>query len=125
MLRVVPSAAAATSSWSNRAAWTLWVIALLFIGVLILGGNRRSVTPAYQDAAQHWLNSVPLYDDSGRGFIYLPTAAVAYIPFAILPHAAGEFAWRVLTIGCYAWALWRACRLLKPNEGRELFLLAT
>jgi len=114
-----------TARSGNRWAWALWLIVLLVMCGLMLNGNRRSVTPAYHGAALRWLSSRPLYDDSGRGFLYLPTAAVAYVPFAVLPHTAGEIAWRLLAIGCYAWGLWRACRLIQQQDGRQLFLLAT
>jgi alpha-1,2-mannosyltransferase len=110
---------------ARRWAWTLWLIVFLVVSGIIITGNRKTVTPAYRGAAMKWLRSKPLYDDDGRGFLYLPAAALAFAPCAALPHELGEIAWRVLTIGSYAWALSRACRLLQQQTGRELFLVAT
>jgi alpha-1,2-mannosyltransferase len=109
----------------RRWAWTLWLVLLLIVGGIMGAGNRRSVTPTYREAAQHWWNGVPLYADTGRGFLYLPASALAFSPLAILPPTAGEILWRVMTIGSFAYAVSRLCRLLGRHTGRELFLLAT
>jgi len=111
--------------YDRRWAWTLWLILLLVVSGIVAAGNRRSVTPSYREAAQHWWNGVPLYADTGRGFLYLPASALAFSPLAILPHAVGEVLWRVMTIGSFAYAVSRLCRLLHRQTGHELFLLTT
>jgi hypothetical protein len=103
----------------------VWLVLLLVMSGLILAGNRRTVTGSYRDAALHWLRGRPIYNGKGGGFLYLPSAAVAYVPFAMLPTTLGEIAWRVLTIGSYAFAISRLAALLQRQTGRELFLVAT
>jgi hypothetical protein len=112
-------------SLSGRWAWTFWLIAFLAVSAIILAGNRRTVTPSYRIAALRWLEGEPLYGQSGRGFVYLPQAAILYVPFAVLPETAGEILWRLVTIGGYAWALSRLCNLVGRETGRDYFLLAT
>jgi len=114
-------AAAASRRW----AWILWAIAFLAVSGIIIAGNRRTVTPSYRIAALRWLAGEPLYGQSGRGFVYLPQAAILYVPFAVPPESAGEILWRVVTMGAYAWALSRLCALVGRETGREYFLLAT
>jgi hypothetical protein len=75
---------------SRRWAWTLWLIAFLAVSGIILAGNRRTVTPSYRSAALKWLQSEPIYGQNGRGFVYLPQAAILYVPFAVLPETASE-----------------------------------
>jgi hypothetical protein len=118
-------AAARASQRSVRWAWALWLVMLLVVSGLILAGNRKTVTGAYRDAALHWIGGQNVYTASGGGFLYLPAAALAYVPFAVLPAALGEIAWRVLTIGTYAWAVSRLATLLRRQTGREVFLIAT
>jgi alpha-1,2-mannosyltransferase len=110
---------------SRRWAWTLWLIAFLAVSGIILAGNRRTVTPSYRSAALKWLQSEPIYGQNGRGFVYLPQAAILYVPFAVLPETASEILWRAVTMGSYAWALSRMCALIRAQSGRELFWLAT
>ncbi len=113
------------SDRSRRWAWALWLIVLVIVSGLILGGNRKTVTAAYRGAAHKWFRGKPIYGDNGRGFLYLPAAALTFAPCAALPTPLGEIAWRILTIGTYAFGLSRACGLVQRHTGRELFLLAT
>ena len=117
--------APAKSDASARWAWCLWLVVLIVVSGLILAGNRKTVTAAYRGAAVKWFRGKPIYSDNGRGFLYLPAAALTFAPCAALPTPLGEIAWRIFTIGTYALGLARACSLLKRHTGGELFLLAT
>ena len=110
---------------TRRWAWSFWLIAFLAVSGIIIAGNRRTVTPSYRIAALRWLEGQPLYGQSGRGFVYLPQAAILYVPFAVFPEAVGEILWRVVTMGGYAWAVYRLCKLVGRETGKEYFLLAT
>ncbi len=94
--------------------------------------RKRSVVPEYYEAAQKWINGDDLYRDGKHGFLYMPIAAVLYVPFAVLPVALGEILWRVVGLGFYVTGLRRVCTLgacSMPRDrgvwGDKFFLLAT
>ena len=108
-----------------QSAWALWLGLLFVIASWIVIGNTHSVTPAYHEAAQHWMIGTDLYLQTGRGFLYLPQAALLYVPFSLLPIALGEICWRVLTIGLFSFGTWKFCRLFEREATSRLFLPAT
>jgi len=112
-------------SAAEQSAWSLWLGLLVVIAGWVLIRNNHSVTPAYREAAQHWLQGRDLYLDTGRGFLYLPQAALLYIPFSLVPSALGEIGWRILTIGVFVFGTWRLCRLFEQPSGTRLFLSVT
>lgn len=108
-----------------RNAWILWAFVLAVIAVVILGGNTKTVTPAYRQGATSWLQGTDLYLYEGEGFIYLPQAAAAFVPFALLPTAASEILWRCVTIGIFTAGLWRLAGLARREDGWQHFPLMT
>ena len=66
-------------------AWASWVALILIIDVLILVGSDHTVVPAYRDAALQWLAGKDIYNATGHGFLYLPSAAILFAPCAVLP----------------------------------------
>jgi hypothetical protein len=68
---------------------------------------------------------LPLYRDEGVGFLYLPQAAIFFVPFAALPPLMAELLWRCLTIGVYAWGLRRFSSLAEYSSPRPLFALTS
>jgi hypothetical protein len=83
-------------------AGLFWLAMIALASALILLGSTRSVTGAYRTAATAWTRGEPIYQTQGRGFVYLPQAAVLFTPITGFPDALGEILWRCLTIGCFA-----------------------
>lgn len=115
------SSASAESAVYRRAGWFVWLLLTMAITVAvtvsIINGQERSVTPAYRTAVEHWFAGQPLYNMHGHGFLYLPQAALAFAPWAILPHFVGELLWRWTIIGVLAASVARLNRLLQ-GDGR-------
>jgi hypothetical protein len=90
--------APARRRWNDpRLAWFAWAALFAVTAALVLAGSRRTVTGNYREAAFLWFLGKDLYANAvrtGHGFLYLPQAAILFAPFAWLPHAAGEIAWR-------------------------------
>ncbi len=89
------------------AAWIAWGVVFLAVAALVLAGNDHTVVPAYRKAAGDWFGGRAIYTSTGHGFLYFPAAALLFAPFAALPAAAGEIAWRALNVGCFAMGIRR------------------
>jgi hypothetical protein len=83
------------------------------------------VTPAYFFGAEQWIAGRPLYNPEGIGFLYLPQAAILFTPFAALPFDVAEIAWRVVSVGVYAWGVRRLVELAERCAGHSLFTVTT
>ena len=106
-------------------AWWPWGLLLGVVAAFILGGSVRSVTPLYFEAAEHWLQGDDLYIRGGRGFLYLPQAAILAIPFHMLPRVPAELLWRLMTIGVFAAGVHRLCRLASGRSGDDFFVVVS
>jgi hypothetical protein len=106
-------------------AWLCWGTLIVTVSVLILFGSDRTVVPTYRDAALQWFSGRDIYLSNGHGFLYLPSAAILFAPFAQLPNAASEIVWRVLTIGSFAVGVRRLSTLAGRGLGMDLFPLMT
>ena len=111
---------------------TTTVLWLIFIAVVCLivsqQGISRTVTLNYFDAANLWVHGKNLYDGSGHGFIYLPQAAVLFLPFAYLAQfsfALAEVAWRLVSLSLLAFAVWRLVNLVEQKFIARTFFIAT
>lgn len=94
----------------------IWSVLLVVVSVLMLGGEDRSVTAAYHQAARNWMAGETMYEMDGGGFLYLPQAAVLYIPFSQLPAPWGEILWRVCGVLLLAWGVRRVSEILAPGD---------
>ena len=117
--RISPSQAALWGAWAS------WVALILVIDVLILVGSDHSVVQAYRDAALQWFAGKDIYNATGHGFLYLPSAAILFAPCALLPVAAGEIVWRLLTIGSFAVGIRRLSTVAGRGLSVDLFPLLT
>ena len=106
-------------------AWLSWGALIVTIGVLILFGSDHTVVSAYRDAAVQWSAGRDVYNNTGHGFLYLPSAAILFAPFAALPYAASEIAWRVLTIGAFAVGVRQLSTCFGRGLSFDLFPLMT
>ena len=84
------------------------VFALTMVAILATAGSTVGYDyRAYVGAAQRALDGKPLYDmavDVAGGFaifLYPPMFALAFVPFALLPDAAGLWLWEGLAIASF------------------------
>jgi hypothetical protein len=109
-----------------RRAWIGWLVLFLATAAIIASGSSRTVVPAYREGAVSWMAGETIFKHPGvGGFVYLPQAAVLFLPLALLPAAAGEVVWRLFNIGVYALGILQFARLARGPSGRELFPLMT
>ncbi|MFZ5833551.1 MAG: glycosyltransferase family 87 protein [Planctomycetota bacterium] len=102
--------------------WLVWSGVLIGLTAFALSGDERTVTPCYREAAIFWLQSHDLYNGAGDGFLYLPQAAIAFVPFALLPTAISEALWRCLSWGLFSAGVWRLARLARRETGCPHFV---
>ena len=112
-------------AWADRAAWMAWAALFATISILILAGSDHSVVSTYRDATIQWFAGRNIYTDTGHGFLYLPAAAILFAPFAWLPPAACEIAWRLMVIGGFAIGVWRLGKLVEGGQSASTFALLT
>lgn len=111
---------------AERGAWIGWALMAVVSAVLIVSGSERSVVPAYREGAVYWMSGQTIFAHPGvGGFVYLPQAAVLFIPFALLPVMAGEVLWRFFNIWVFAYGIFQFAGLARGRTGRELFPLIT
>lgn len=114
-----------TQPRDERNARVVWCVFFVALSAYLLLGSRRSVTPHYHRAAQHWLQQAELYSHDGRGFLYLPQAAILYVPFSLMPYQAAEITWRLVSIALFAAGVFRLCKLAEQTGQVRLFPLVT
>jgi alpha-1,2-mannosyltransferase len=105
--------------------WFFWLLLIAAACAFVAMRPQRSVTMHYFNGANHWLAGARLYNRVGSGFLYLPSTAILFVPFAVLPSLIGNFLWRIVSIGCYAWGVRRLSALGEQTTGFPLFALAT
>jgi len=89
-----------------RTGWTVWIVYAALLSVVVFRTVGAHTITVYRDAADAWLAHAPLYDlRSIHGFLYLPQAALLFVPLAKLPLATGEVVWRLLSLGFLAYAV--------------------
>jgi len=109
-----------------RYAGASWAALILVTAAIIIAGSSRTVVPSYRSSSLDWLAGRGLYDGTGvGGFVYLPQAAILFVPFAILPPILGEVLWRLVNIGTLAAGLKSFAGLAGEKSKTELFPLMT
>lgn len=82
----------------------------------------HTVVSEYYDSGYEWRQGLPIYKtNSIHGFLYFPTAAIAFVPFSWLPFPACEALWRLLIVALLGWALLRFSGLLEELSGGRGF----
>lgn len=104
-----------------RRAWLAWGCLWLLFAAEGLWGRPPSVGRVYRESARQWWAQQPLYNQIGKGFLYLPHAAVLQTPFAALPEGWAEVAWRTVTIGLFALGVHRLARLAEGRAAGDRF----
>ncbi len=109
-----------------RYAWIGWAALFLVMAAFIVSGSGRTVVPAYREGAVSWLAGEIIYKHPGvGGFVYLPQAAILFVPFSMLPVLVGEVFWRLVNIGVFALGIRGLARLAGERSERDLFPLMT
>ena len=101
-----------------RADWALvlWILVNASVAALALFRPLLPSTRAFVASSLDWWAAEPVYA-SAAGFLHLPAAAVLFTPFALLPLVAADQLWRLLSVAVLTLAVYRAARLLRPDDG--------
>lgn len=107
----------------------LWFVFIAIVCLIVSQqGVSHTVTPNYFSGADLWMHGKNLYDGSGRGFIYLPQAAVLFVPFAYLAQFSfvlAEVIWRLISLLLLVLAIWRLVNLVEQKLIARTFFIAT
>ena len=105
-------------SLAARAGVILMIgMVIIISGMVAYDPSSRSVSAGYMKVALKFWNGEPLYDPTVfSGFLYLPSFAVAYLPFTAFGLPIGDLLWRAVTLGLLFYALMRVVRRLEPRH---------
>jgi alpha-1,2-mannosyltransferase len=104
--------------WLDWAVWAWVILAVAAAAKQIVEGPSHNVYPIFAAAARHWWADVPLHAryEGLDLFLYSPTSAIAFTPFALLPDRLGGMLWSVGSIALWVWALRVVVRDVLPGE---------
>ncbi|MDZ5650562.1 glycosyltransferase 87 family protein [Nitrospirillum sp. BR 11828] len=102
----------------------LWAIALVAIEAQVISGRFVSEFHIYAEATWAWWRGAEIYEDGINGFLYLPSSAVLFTPWAYLPPLLGDALWRLSLLAACWWGVARLCRLLAPVDWQRVFGVA-
>ena len=94
----------------------LWVALVVGASVAVSRVPSRSIFDVYRDGVAHWWAAQPLYGPGMRAFVYLPSSALLFTPFATLGQPLDDLVWRVFSVALFAFGLWRLVRLVRPDD---------
>ena len=93
--------------YRRSVVWPVLIYAVtLALGIgAYLSQPTRNVAQHYETAANHWLATESLYEESmtGHGFLYFPQAAIMHVPYAIINQRFGKLSASEATIGDIVW----------------------
>ncbi len=102
----------------------VWLLFNLIVLVLVWRDPvDHSVVGNYRNAANGWWSGKDIYGSGIDGFLYLPSFAVLYSPFAVLGDF-GDVLWRFVSAGTLTYAIWRSVKLYLPARWFAAFGLA-
>ena len=106
----------------------LWLPLLLWylLGFIFTHNHHffSQVDSIYYAAAQAWLHQQPLYHCHGNGcFVYLPTSAVLFIPFGLLPLKTAELIYRFISIIIFTQGIYYFCRDITSYDLKRTFFI--
>lgn len=103
------------------AVYSLWCILFLFILYRISDNyfHPNTVSDIYYTASKNWLNSKPLYNLQGNGFIYFPTSAVLMTPFCIFNIPIFNIIFRLIFIILFIYGISLFSKLLNNNTDQK------
>lgn len=105
----------------QRLGWGAWTALIAIVTAMAIAKPlHRTVTQVYHQAALAWWAEEPLYGAGIGGFLYLPSFALLYSPFAGLGPVAGDIVWRIVSFAALTFAVWRLSRQLLPADAARL-----
>jgi alpha-1,2-mannosyltransferase len=105
-----------------RTGIVLWTVFNLVVLVLVwFDPSSHSVVGNYRQGALGWWTGRDIFGPGIDGFLYLPSFAILYSPFAMLGDPWGDILWRIVSVGALTSAVWRAARLFLPARALEVF----
>jgi alpha-1,2-mannosyltransferase len=106
----------------TRTGVVVWTLFNLVVLVLVwLNPGASSVVDTYRQGALGWWVGRDIFGPGEHGFIYLPSFAVLFSPFAFLGAPWGDILWRLVSVGALTLAVWRAMRLYLPARSFDAF----
>lgn len=94
----------------------LWGLFIVVIAGLAIARPHRPITNIYHAAATAWWSGQPVYTEGIHGFLYLPSAAVLFGPFTLLPVPVADHLWRLLSLALLTWGVARVAGLFAPER---------
>jgi alpha-1,2-mannosyltransferase len=99
-----------------RAGLLVWAVFNLVVFILVWRDpGANSVVKTYRVGALGWWAGQDIFGQGVDGFLYLPSFAILFSPFALLGPLWGDLLWRLTSVGLLSYALWRAARLYLPQ----------
>lgn len=100
----------------------IWLCGVFLAVTAVLAALKplRPITRIYQASTLDWWAGIPVYTGGIHGFLYFPSSAFLFGPLALLPLPLLDQVWRLIQAGVLAWAVWRAVRLLLPDDENRL-----
>ncbi|WP_044563279.1 glycosyltransferase 87 family protein [Azospirillum sp. B4] len=102
----------------------LWATALVAIEAQVISGRFVSEFHIYAEATWAWWRGAEIYEDGINGFLYLPSSAALFTPWAYLPPLLGDALWRLSLLAVCWWGGFRLCRLGAPGDEQRVFGVA-
>jgi Glycosyltransferase family 87 len=107
--RLAPATSPVANNWPPTLAASAWIVWAIALAALILrhtagGVHRVYAFNDYTLAGWHWMHSEYLYGN-WRGFIYSPTVAVFFVPFAVLPSFIAYILWLLLNVSVFLYGV--------------------
>ena len=123
-----PTHATALPRWieiTGRAGFVAFALFNLVVFVLVaIAPTTHSVVQIYREGSLGWWRGVDIFGEGTAGFIYLPSFAVFYTPFALLGPVVGDILWRLVSAVLLAFSIAEALRVALPQfPRRERWLL--
>jgi hypothetical protein len=100
------------------AVWAAFVVGVTI--TTLLHPDRHNVVPVYHAAAARWWQGQPMYGPGIHGFLYLPSFAVLFAPFAALGSPLDDLLWRWAGFALLTLALYRLARLTAGDKWRPV-----
>ena len=82
-------------------AAALWLALLIGCSIAAVRHPLHSIFDVYRDGAAHWWAAAPLYGTGMRAFVYLPSSALLFTPFAWLPPPLDDLLWRACSVAVF------------------------
>src|SRR5260370_38834994 len=98
-----------------RSGVVVWILFNLVILILVWHDpEANSVVVNYRQGALGWWAGSDIFGPGIAGFVYLPSFAVLYTPFALLGEPWGDILWRLVSVAALTYALCPAPPLYLP-----------